>query len=96
MRDGRLLNTEGALAGSAIALMDAVRFATREAGLPLTESLRMASLYPATVIGLENTLGRIACGYRADLVFFDDDFTVTHTWLAGQHQAHKPEAIALD
>jgi N-acetylglucosamine-6-phosphate deacetylase len=65
-----------------------VRFTTREVGLPLTESLRMASLYPATVIGLGNTLGRIACGYRADLVFFDHDFRVRHTWLAGRHQAH--------
>ena len=96
LQDGRLVNADGALAGSAIALMDAVRFTTREVGLPLTESLRMASLYPATVIGLDNTLGRIACGYRADLVFFDDDFTVRHTWLAGRHQAHKCESISPD
>jgi N-acetylglucosamine-6-phosphate deacetylase len=88
LEDGRLVNAEGALAGSAISLMDAVRFTTREVGLPLTESLRMASLYPANVIGLDNTLGRIACGYRADLVFFDNDFRVRHTWLAGRHQVH--------
>jgi len=94
LQEGRLVNGDGALAGSAIALMDAVRFTTREAGLPLAETLRMASLYPAAVIGLDNTLGRIACGYRADLVFFDEDFTVRHTWLAGRHQAHKPEAVS--
>jgi len=88
LQAGRLVNADGALAGSAIALMDAVRFTTREVGLPLTETLRMASLYPAAVIGLDHMLGRIACGYRADLVFFDEDFSVRHTWLAGRHQEH--------
>lgn len=47
VRDGRLVNAEGTLAGSAISLMDAVRYCYRTAGLPLEECLRMASLYPA-------------------------------------------------
>jgi N-acetylglucosamine-6-phosphate deacetylase len=49
----------------------------------------MASLYPARVLGLEQRLGRISPGYRADLVHFDDAFTVHHTWLAGQRQRHR-------
>lgn len=86
---GRLVNAEGRLAGSAISLMQAVDYASRQAGLPLAECLRMASLYPATVIGLGDRLGRIAADYRADLVHFDDDFRVLNTWVAGQHQSHQ-------
>ena len=81
-RDGRLLNAEGALAGSAIGLVDAVRYCHRVVGLPLEECLRMASLYPAEFIG-EQRLGRIAAGSRADLVLLDENLQVNATWVAG-------------
>ncbi|MDO8860610.1 N-acetylglucosamine-6-phosphate deacetylase [Haliea sp. E1-2-M8] len=86
-RDGRLLNAEGALAGSAIGLIDAVRYCHQVVGLPLEECLRMASLYPAAFIG-EPELGRIAAGSRADLVLLDADLQVNATWLAGQREDH--------
>ena len=87
-RGGRLVNSDGVLAGSAIGMIDAVRIATSIVGLPLEESLRMASLYPATFLTLEHELGRIAKGFRADLVHFDKDFQVHSTWLAGVQQCH--------
>ncbi|MFK8048723.1 MAG: N-acetylglucosamine-6-phosphate deacetylase [Halioglobus sp.] len=86
--DGRLINSEGALAGSTIGMIDAVFFATSVVGLPLEETLRMASLYPAEFLGLDKELGRISTGYRADFVHFDADFRVHSTWLSGVHQAH--------
>lgn len=86
LRDGRLVNAEGALAGSAIGLGDAVRYCHQCVGLPLAECLRMASLYPATCLALEGELGRIAPGYRADLVLLDDDFGVMATWIGGADQ----------
>lgn len=89
LRDGKLVNAEGALAGSAIGLIDAVRYAHREVGLPLDECLRMASLYPAEFLGVDACLGRIAPGYRADLVLFDEDFQVCDTWVAGAHASHR-------
>jgi N-acetylglucosamine-6-phosphate deacetylase len=69
--NGRLINAEGALAGSAIGLIDAVRICHRQAGLELGECLRMASLYPAEFLDMDNHLGRIRGGYRADLVHFN-------------------------
>ncbi|MEQ9393922.1 N-acetylglucosamine-6-phosphate deacetylase [Haliea sp.] len=87
VRDGRLLNAEGALAGSAIALIDAVRYCHQIVGLPLDECLRMASLYPAALIG-KPQLGRIAAGSRADMVLLDEDLRVNATWLAGQRENH--------
>jgi N-acetylglucosamine-6-phosphate deacetylase len=90
-RDGRLINSEGALAGSAIGMIDAVRIATTEVDLPLEESLRMASLYPAAFLGLDHQLGRIASGYRADFVHFDRDYKVHGTWVAGRYQSHNSD-----
>ena len=82
-KDGRLINSDGVLAGSAIGMIDAVRIATTAAKIPLDESLRMAALYPAEFLQRDDQLGRIAIGYRADLVHFHDNFTVQHTWVAG-------------
>jgi N-acetylglucosamine-6-phosphate deacetylase len=87
-RDGKLVNAAGVLAGSAIGMIDAVGYAAGTVGIPLEECLRMASLYPAAILGLDDRLGRIAMGYRADLVHFDDRFAVHNTWLAGERQQH--------
>ena len=85
---GRLVNADGVLAGSAIGLMDAVKFAVECVGLDPAECLRMASHYPARILGVDDTLGRIAPGYRADMVHFDPDYQVQHTWCAGAHLVH--------
>jgi len=45
----------------------------------------MASLYPATFIGADD-LGRIANGTVADLVIFDNHYTVRQVFLKGRHQ----------
>ena len=84
----RLVNSAGTLAGSDIGMIDAVRYSAAVVGLPLAECLRMASLYPAAILQLDDRLGRIAGGYRADLVHFDRHFAVTDTWLAGGRLRH--------
>lgn len=88
LQGGKLVNGEGALAGSAIALIDAVRYASQILGLPLAECLRMASLYPATILGLEKSLGKIAPGFRADFIHFDEHFQAQNSWLAGALHAN--------
>lgn len=84
----KLVNQSGKLAGSAIGLIDAVKYAHEVLQIGLAESLRMASLYPARCLKLENQLGKIQSGYRADLVHFTDDFQVTSTWVAGEWKIH--------
>jgi N-acetylglucosamine-6-phosphate deacetylase len=51
----------------------------------LTKALRFASAEPACFLGLGATLGRLASGYRADMVAFDpDDIRIHETWVAGK------------
>jgi len=52
--------------------------------MELPEAARMASRYPAEFLGLGNELGRIAPGYRANLVLVDDEVDVRETWIDGQ------------
>lgn len=83
LRNERLINAAGNLAGSAIALIDAVRYCHTVVGLALEDCLRMASLYPAKILQLDDRLGRLAPGYRADMVHFDEGFNVHGTWTSG-------------
>ena len=82
-RDGVVRNAAGALAGSALDMATAVRNAVSMLSLPLEEAARMASLYPAQFLRIDNARGRIAPGYRADLVLLDDKLDVATTWIAG-------------
>ncbi|CAO3408267.1 N-acetylglucosamine-6-phosphate deacetylase [Azospirillum largimobile] len=83
-RDGRLVLADGTLAGADLDMATAVRNAGTLIGLPLEESLRMASLYPAEFLGMAGERGRIAPGWRADLVLLRPDLTVKGTWVEGE------------
>ncbi len=87
LQEGKLLNAEGTLAGSHLNMLQAVRNAAAFAGLDWYEALRMASLYPARALGLENELGRIAGGYRANLLALDADHHLQASWIDGQRSA---------
>ena len=60
-----------------------MRNAVQLLGLSLEEAVRMASTYPAEFLGLGESHGRIAPGYRADLVVMDDEYRVQQSWIAG-------------
>lgn len=70
------INDKGVLSGSALTMMQAVKNGYEKCGIDLAESLRMASTYPAEVANLGQQLGKIAPGYQADFVVFDDEFNV--------------------
>jgi N-acetylglucosamine-6-phosphate deacetylase len=64
-------------------MASAVRNAVDMLGVQLTDAIAMASANPAAFLGLEHELGRIAPGYRANLVLLDDDLEVLETWIEG-------------
>lgn len=88
VRDGQCVNEQGALAGSALDMITAVRNTVELLGLDLAEAVRMASTWPAQFLGLGHSHGRIVRGYAADLVAVGDDWRVTSTWIGGQRQIH--------
>jgi N-acetylglucosamine-6-phosphate deacetylase len=81
--DGVCRDENGTLAGTGLDMATAVRNAVSLLGLDIAEAARMASEYPAAFLGLEQELGRIAPGYRANLALLDDDLRVTRTWIEG-------------
>ena len=84
LEDGRCVNEEGNLAGSALDMASAVRNCVRSVGIPLEDALRMASATPAAFIGLEGTVGALREGARADLVALDAGLRVVRTFVGGR------------
>jgi N-acetylglucosamine-6-phosphate deacetylase len=83
VKDGRCVDEQGTLAGSALDMASAVRNCVDLLGLPLERAARMASAYPAQFLGLDAELGRIAPGLRANMVAVDERINVTATWIDG-------------
>jgi N-acetylglucosamine-6-phosphate deacetylase len=81
--DNRCIDEDGRLAGADIDMATAVRNAPEMLEIDLLEAVRMASQYPAEFLGLGHELGRIAPGYRANLVLIDESVNVMETWIDG-------------
>ncbi|KZC36170.1 MULTISPECIES: N-acetylglucosamine-6-phosphate deacetylase [Rhodanobacter] len=84
VKDGICQTAGGVLAGSALDMASAVRNTVQMLGLPLDEAVRMASTWPAEFLGLGESHGRIAPGYRADLVVLDAEYRVQQSWVGGK------------
>jgi len=84
VEDGVCVAPDGTLAGSDLDMAAAVRNTVEMLGVDEAAAARMASLNPASFLGLDHELGRIAPGQRADLVLLDDAGRAEATWIAGQ------------
>lgn len=82
--DGVLVDEDGTLAGADIDMASTVRNAVELLELDLPQAVRMASEYPAEFLGLGHELGRVAPGYRANLVLADEQLNVMETWIDGR------------
>lgn len=71
-------------AGSIQALDQMVRNLVFDCDIPLWDAVRMASLTPAQVIGIDAECGSIAVGKRADLCLLDKALQVQKTVIAGK------------
>jgi N-acetylglucosamine-6-phosphate deacetylase len=75
-------NADGHLAGSTLTLDRALRNVLA-LGVPLADAIRMLTLNPATLLGLELTKGVLAPGADADLVLLNSDLRVTGVMTRG-------------
>ena len=89
--NGRIINSEGKLAGSSITQIDAIKNAYQKCSIPLESAISMATLYPAEYLGVSDYIGQLKKGYRADLAHFDSNFHVQNVWLAGKQIKEDPQ-----
>lgn len=87
-RDGKCVAADGTLGGSALTLIEAIANCVRYLPISLAEALRMATLYPARAIQVDDHLGLISSSYVANLAIFDPQtFTLMGVVSQGEFQA---------
>lgn len=72
VRDGRLVNAEGSLAGAHLDMATAVRNVVAKLGEPAEHALSMATSIPAAAMRLDGKIGAFVPGAKADIVLLDD------------------------
>jgi N-acetylglucosamine-6-phosphate deacetylase len=83
--DGVGVTLEGtALASGVMGLDHGVRTMHFTAGVPLPEAVRMATLTPARILGIDKEVGSLERGKRADLVVLDRELNVRRVYVGGE------------
>lgn len=82
VKDRKTQNERGSIAGSVITMHDAFR-RMLGLGFSVAETSTMASRNPSRVLGMDNLIGSVEIGKRADLVGIDDDGNIKFVMVGG-------------
>ncbi|MEE1946298.1 N-acetylglucosamine-6-phosphate deacetylase [Pedobacter sp. KR3-3] len=75
---------DGTLSGSSLTMLQAVKNCVNDCDIELVDALKMASQYPAKLIGLEASIGKIAPGADADLLVLDESLDLKEVIFKGE------------
>src|SRR5213594_3951568 len=75
-------NAEGTLAGSTLTLDHALRNIVA-LGIPLPDAVRMLTLNPASLLGIEFKKGSLRVGADADILLLDENLHLAGVWARG-------------
>ncbi len=73
-----------AFAGSSTLVNEMIPILTDVVSIPLAEAIRMLTLTPARVIGVDNRKGSIEPGKDADIAIFNEDWSAWRTMIGGE------------
>jgi N-acetylglucosamine-6-phosphate deacetylase len=82
VKDGVCRNAEGKLAGSTLTLDRALRNVVA-LGIPLGDAVRMLTINPATLLGIQFKKGALRVGADADIVLLDESLHIAGVWARG-------------
>ena len=84
VENGEARLPDGTLAGSTLTLDKALRNLVFKLGIPLEDAVTMMTVNPAKDIRVNDEIGSIEVGKRADLVILDKNLNVTKTIVGGE------------
>lgn len=72
-RGDKFVMPDGTLSGSSLTMLQAVKNCVSFCGIGLPEAIKMASEYPAKLIGIEKITGEIAVNHQANLLLLNEN-----------------------
>lgn len=85
VKDGVCIFEDGTLAGTHLDMAAALRKSVEVTGLPVPDVSAMASATPAAFLSLQDSIGAIAPGRRADWAWLDAALQPRSTWIGGKN-----------
>ncbi|WP_305374740.1 N-acetylglucosamine-6-phosphate deacetylase [Photobacterium leiognathi] len=83
--DGKCHYADGTIAGAAVTMIQGLNNLINHVGLSREEALRMATLYPAQAVKIDNEYGMLKAGYKANITLLSNDNQVKHVFQMGKH-----------
>jgi N-acetylglucosamine-6-phosphate deacetylase len=80
--EGKASLADGTLAGSVLKMNDALHNMTQHTSMTLTDAVNAVTKIPAEKLGVKK--GSFKIGYDADIVIFDEDFSIISTIVSGE------------
>lgn len=93
VKDGIARTDTGSLAGSTLTLDQAVRNIQKFSGIPLQDAIRLATLTPASVLGLNGIKGELRPGADADILIADADMNIRIVIINGSIVYHAGDIL---
>ncbi len=75
---------DGTLSGSSLTMLEAVKNCVSHCDMDLNDALKMATRYPAKLIGIEHLTGVIEVGNKADLLVLDRNLELKEVIFKGE------------
>jgi len=82
VEEGKAVLQDGTLAGSVLKMNEALRNMTKVSDMTRIEAVNAVTKIPARKLGVQ--LGDLKAGYAADMVIFDEDFSIITTIVDGE------------
>lgn len=80
----KFITPDGTLSGSNITMVQAVQNCVNHCDIQLPNALKMASLNPAKVMGLQNNIGKIEIGHVANMIILNGLLKVKEIFFQGE------------
>jgi len=75
---------DGTLSGSSLTMLEAVKNCVLHCDISLNDAIKMGTLYPAQLIGIENLTATIKTGHQANLLVLDDGLNLKEVIFKGE------------
>jgi N-acetylglucosamine-6-phosphate deacetylase len=83
VEDGVAKLTDRSAFGGSIATFDMLIRTSLKAGLPLLDIIKMSTMTPARIMGIEKQTGSLETGKEADVIIFDQNINMHAVFVKG-------------
>ena len=84
VKDGKARTVEGAIAGSTLSLIDGVKNLSAFANIPFEDALYHATISPAKMLGVFDSVGSLEVGKLANMLVLDKELNVLEVIFMGE------------